>query len=982
MTSVSQLVPTFSTGGISDQPDELKKPGQVRDAVNVYPDLVYGLQKRPGLDVRFVLGTQWFEPIIDGTWFHFSRPQSVSEFGRSAEFLGVVAFTGDVHVWNIRTGATVKVFYSPTSLNPLDINETDPSTFINDPSARPEYLIHESPQQIKCLTVNDYTFFTNPRVQTSFNLADNKRPYEAFIEVTQLAYGREYLFDIDILSTEEDSEYKTVVTAVIEGVGDFGSGDRGGPECAGNFNRSVTVDNNFLTNGTEDTGQGGLVLNLTSTGTAVLDSNGSNYECKYRHEVVVRSGGFNWNKGDQLRYYQIGEEVADSDKDPFYDIKITKIKKIKSSAEYQIVGASTPVDGDTTVSVREVIQSMRDRLVESGAIDLVEKVGNGLYLRHSEPFTVTTSEKDLMNILCNEDQDLENPVCVVNNVSNLPLECRDGLVVKVNNTFAAEDDYWVQFNANYGDVNFDPDGPPQNRNKPANGYWVEIAQPLGKTSINPQSMPHSMFYAATPEGEDRMVVAPVDWNDRECGTDDFNPSFEGTNINSLLYFRNRLVALSQEHVIMSQAGDLWNWFPKTALTVSPTDPIDIAATTNFAALLHDGIVINNGLVVFSDYQQFLVTTDSDILDPSTAKISTISSYDYDRNSTPFRLGDSIGFRGKSTGTSKFYQMITPYREGPVEVIEKNKIVSKSMPAGLVEIASSNEIGIVLAGKVESNEVWGYKYFTQGQNQLQDVWFRWEYPYPAMYHFFFEGIYYAVCKVPTGSGDRTILHAMNLAEPDKAAYSSVTTDGAGSQRYTDSTSEVNGIYDPITDTTRFFGSIPASLPGYDTYATMPDGSWTKLDNSDYPPSAPGKWIYDEYGEDIGWASYGYGIKMEVKLPYTFLSKSEPGAGSYRADTTASLVIHRMKFNFSETGAHTFTIERQGRDTYNVEQLYEQTPMDDYKANINPVRGVEQVLPVYCRNTDLDITLKSSLPVPCSLDSMRWEGDYNQRYYRRV
>jgi len=50
MTSVSQIIPTYSTGGISDQPDELKKPGQLRDCVNAYPDVVKGLYKRPGLE--------------------------------------------------------------------------------------------------------------------------------------------------------------------------------------------------------------------------------------------------------------------------------------------------------------------------------------------------------------------------------------------------------------------------------------------------------------------------------------------------------------------------------------------------------------------------------------------------------------------------------------------------------------------------------------------------------------------------------------------------------------------------------------------------------------------------------------------------------------------------------------------------------------------------------------------------------------------
>ena len=47
MTSVTQTIGSYN-GGISQQPDQLKLPGQVKDAVNVLPDIAHGLLKRPG----------------------------------------------------------------------------------------------------------------------------------------------------------------------------------------------------------------------------------------------------------------------------------------------------------------------------------------------------------------------------------------------------------------------------------------------------------------------------------------------------------------------------------------------------------------------------------------------------------------------------------------------------------------------------------------------------------------------------------------------------------------------------------------------------------------------------------------------------------------------------------------------------------------------------------------------------------------------
>lgn len=48
MSSITQTVPSYN-GGISQQPDDLKSPGQLITAKNVLPDLTDGLQKRPGV---------------------------------------------------------------------------------------------------------------------------------------------------------------------------------------------------------------------------------------------------------------------------------------------------------------------------------------------------------------------------------------------------------------------------------------------------------------------------------------------------------------------------------------------------------------------------------------------------------------------------------------------------------------------------------------------------------------------------------------------------------------------------------------------------------------------------------------------------------------------------------------------------------------------------------------------------------------------
>ena len=71
-------------------------------------------------------------------------------------------------------------------------------------------------------------------------------------------------------------------------------------------------------------------------------------------------------------------------------------------------------------------------------------------------------------------------------------------------------------------------------------------------------------------------VNQIDWEtalvgDTAVGGTNPQPSFIGQKINKMLFFRNRLVLLSDENVIMSKPGDFYNFWAKTALTFTPTD---------------------------------------------------------------------------------------------------------------------------------------------------------------------------------------------------------------------------------------------------------------------------------------------------------------------------------------------------------------------------------------------------------------------------
>ena len=88
MTSIAQTVPNYIFG-ISEQPDYLKRPGQVVDSVNMTPDVTAGLTKRPGSE--FIANVNSAD---DGTWFNYYRSET-------EQYVGHIQANGFVSINNV-----------------------------------------------------------------------------------------------------------------------------------------------------------------------------------------------------------------------------------------------------------------------------------------------------------------------------------------------------------------------------------------------------------------------------------------------------------------------------------------------------------------------------------------------------------------------------------------------------------------------------------------------------------------------------------------------------------------------------------------------------------------------------------------------------------------------------------------------------------------------------------------------------------------
>jgi hypothetical protein len=210
------------------------------------------------------------------------------------------------------------------------------------------------------------------------------------------------------------------------------------------------------------------------------------------------------------------------------------------------------------------------------------------------------------------------------------------------------------------------------------GVWEETVGPELEYQLDELTMPHQLVRQA----DGSFKYEPVDWTDRLVGDNTTNPipSFIGSAINNIFFYRNRLGFLSNENVILSKSGDYFNFFAGSAQIVAADDPIDLSATSQQPVNLAYVQTVSVGLVLFGQNEQFLMSTDADILSPTTAKINTVSNYECDEQLDAVSLGTSLGFISKTLLWTRVYELGDIRKEAPAETNELTNNVSELIPS--------------------------------------------------------------------------------------------------------------------------------------------------------------------------------------------------------------------------------------------------------------------------------------------------------------
>ena len=978
MPNITQTVPAL-TAGISQQPDEQKIPGQVRDLVNALPDVTQGLIKRPAGKFVASLSDGTNNSTADGKWFHYYRDET-------EQYIGQIARNGAIKMWDCLTGS------EKTVINGIGNNN---------------YLTHTGDEDLQTLTLNDFTYINNRKITVEMDtltepLGDFGK--ELFIELKSISYSKQYSVNIfDDLTTQSISTATRINVELIKSSNNYcdssgamvsrsnrnsqsnrcddsaGDGRDAFAPNVGTKIFSVTdgvdiedvaisgthTEAPNVMNGSTDVSTTGrvpknLYFRISTTGQSVPYTTGSGsdqettYQARYTTTHDLLHGGEGWETGDFFYVWL---------KDAYYKVTIQSTSKSIVQSNLALVRPQpTPFDTETTITAESILGDIRKEITGSATSNTgngftITQIGTGLHVKRTTNFNASTPVGELLNVVAGK----------VNDIGDLPTQCKHGMVVEVINSVAEEDNHFVKF---FG-----------NNDKDGEGTWEECAKPGRTIRLKRSTMP--VLLIRTADGNFRLTeidgstytingvtFAAPQWDDALVGDSVTNPepSFIGTTINKLIFFRNRFGILADENIVMSRPGDFTNFFNKSAIKFVAADPIDISASSGYPAILYDGVQTNTGLVLFSSNQQFMLTTDSDVFSPITAKINTLSTYNFNFKTNPISLGTTIGFLDNAGKFSRFFEMTQVQREGEPVLIEQSAVVSKLFEKDLKLISNSRENSVIFFSEEGTNTLYGYRYFDQITERKLASWFKWTLTGTIQYHCMQDDNLYVVVR--NNNKDQLLKYSIKMDANTFAL--------AENRVHLDHLMSVSGwSYNATTNksTKAKPTGLESSnqLAAYDVDAGNNLGRYGLITINGSNLELDGDWSGETF-------LIGYQYTMEVKLP-TIYYLTQSGQ-SWRADTRANTVIHRVKFGFGPIGLYETTLTRTGRTDYT--EVFELSSANQYSANTAAVLDDNflRTIPIYDRNINAALTIKSTHPAPATIHNMTWEGVYTNNNYQRV
>lgn len=374
----------------------------------------------------------------------------------------------------------------------------------------------------------------------------------------------------------------------------------------------------------------------------------------------------------------------------------------KDVAKYKIPDGSKPEHVNNTDAqwlAEELAKQMRTNLS-----DWTVDVGQGF-------IHVTAPSGQQIDSFTTKDgyaDQLINPVThYAQSFSKLPPNAPNGYMVKiVGDASKSADQYYVRYDAE-------------------RKVWTETLGWNTEDQVLWNTMPHALVRAS----DGNFDFKWLEWSPKSCGDVDTNPwpSFVGSSINDVFFFRNRLGFLSGENIILSRTAKYFNFYPASIANLSDDDPIDVAVSTNRIAILKYAVPFSEELLIWSDEAQFVLTA-SGTLTSKSVELNLTTQFDVQDRARPYGIGRNVYFaspRSSYTSIHRYYAVQDVSSVKNAEDITSH--VPNYIPNGVFSICGSgteNFCSVLSHG--DPSKIFMYKFMYLNEELRQQSWSHWDF----------------------------------------------------------------------------------------------------------------------------------------------------------------------------------------------------------------------------------------------------------------
>ena len=929
MPLINTAVPNLIQG-VSQQPDATRFAGQCEEQENALSSVADGLKKRPNTRHIARLMTT---AISENSFVHFINRSDSEKY--------VVIHDGYcLKAYNTISGVEATINGSTGGLN---ISAGD-------------YLDSSNPRaELKGLTIADSTLLLNSSKAVAPKLAKTSAlPKEALVYIAQGDYSKRYQVDVEVVTAgNAPTPTSTTLPEITLNMSRY----LYNTTISGGWNRRTSYYYRWRVSGVTITDAG---ANISSSLQVNISSNKNIYTQASINLIVSNNivvGATVTTAGDfegvtsANAYLEYGGDAP--------TLTDTISGGAVNSAGTRFAKTTTTSTNASTTSIANLLNAEMGTAADAtnggGFADFFTRSrpnnGNNIYLAISLPaqhdFTISTTDSLA-------DTGMKSIYKEVDALSSLPIDNKNGFKVKIKgDPELAEDDYYVEFQTNQGQAY-------------GGGSYVETVGDEIVTGCDASTLPHQLVNNAF----NSFTFSQVNYADRIAGDDDSNPlpSFTGSEISAMFFFKNRLGFLSKDNIIMSESGFgavndqgqiVFNFGRTSVTTLLDSDPIDISVASSRVTNLKSAKGFQENLVMFSENGQF-VMKGGDVLTPRTVSVTPITNFSFEDQVDPLLLGSYLYFpftRGAFTGMREFTVNASNDTYDAAEVTEH---VPAYIPKNIIDMAgtTSEDMIALLSGEDYSdgtnarNELYIYNYFWNNNQKVLSAWSKFTFTGEIRGIEFVESTLYAVI---VNNGETNLVEMpLESGLKDDAGY--VThLDMRVASTVANGASTITLPHTPADNTVEVYTTDGLKLSATNSGATV---TLTQAVKSDTPVFT--------------------GIPYNMK--YTFseqLFKAKAG-NSTSPSNAAKLLIRNGSIYFNNTAFFKVKVTPKFRDTY--ENIFTPDVVGSTTIGTLNLDSGFYRFPVLTKAQDTKISIENDSALPSNFQSAEFESFLHSRSSR--